>query len=112
MKESEDFFDAFQKFGDSFTFDSTLFSILELLICQMYGIRCSNTNEARYLKFTSSKKTPDPQTLPPTRDSLLCHCKRVSYVTAVVKRSLQPIVAYPGPDGNGWQLSDEVLEVQ
>ena len=42
-----------------------------------------------------NKLTPEPQKLPPTQDALLCHCKRVACVIAVVKKSLERNVCYP-----------------
>jgi len=99
--------------GDHFSFDSQLFSDIEAFVCQLYGVKCSNTDEARYLKFVSGKKTPEPQKLPPTRDVLLCHCKRVSYVTAIVKRSLEQFHALPSLcEDYGWVLNNNELQVQ
>ena len=109
VNSSDEFKLAFSSFGDSFTFESSLFPQIELFVCKLYGLRCDNTDEARYQKFVASKKSPEPQKLPPTRDALLCHCKRVSYVTAVIKRSLRPSEEVPPPDGYGWTLTNEQL---
>ena len=65
----------------------------------------------RYEKFTSGKVVPPPGKLPPARDSLLCHCKKVSYVTAMVRRSLSPVTGMPGPDGYG-KMDEETLSIQ
>ena len=102
----------FKRFGDSFTFDIGLFATLQKFVCELYGVKADSTDDARYKKFVGKKKTPEPQQLPPTSDALLCHCKRVSYVTAVAKRSLFAQIIYPGPDGHGWQLSDQSLNIQ
>ena len=87
--------------------------IIEKFACEMYGIKnCSSTNAARYKKFCSSKYVPEPQQLPPTKDALFCHMKRVNYVTAVVKNSLietNPII--PCPDGYSWTLNNDILEI-
>ena len=72
---------ALAQFGDCFEFEA-----------------CDDTDKARYLKFVESKKAREPQKLPPTRDALLCHCKRVSYVTAIVKNPLQPSMPEIGSD--------------
>ena len=53
----------------------------------------------------------DPQKLPPTRDALLCHCKRFSYVTAIVKNSLQPPMPEIGSD-YGRIVDDDGFHVQ
>ena len=74
---------------------------------------CTNTDEARYKKFVSGKKSPEPQNLPPTQDALLCHCKRVAYVTEIVKKFLDAASITPTPNGNGWIVNeDEELELQ
>ena len=56
-------------------------------------------------------KSPEPQKLPPTRDALLCHLKRVSYATAIVKLSLQQFPPVPTPNGCGWELKEGELEI-
>lgn len=109
LRDSEEFINTFSKLGKSFTLDSSLFSSLELFVCTLYGEKCSNINEARYKKFCSTKKCPEPQKLPPTRDALLCHSKRVSYVTAVIKRALEREPSIPNPDGYGWKLKNGQL---
>ena len=111
VKTSDEYKSCFANFGDSFTFDASLFPILEKFVCLMYGLKCESTNEARYLKFCSKKKCPEPQQLPPTRDALLCHLKRVSYVTAIIKRSLDCYPDIPDPDGYGWTTSEEGISI-
>ena len=66
-----------------------------------------------------SSKIPDPDKLPPTSDSLYYHCKRVSYVTAIIKNaldrmvtaiiknSLDRMICHPSPDGLGWKVDDD-----
>ena len=79
----------------------------------MYGVKnCNNVDEARYLKFCSRKKTPEPQQLPPTQAALLYHLKRVNYATAVIKRALLQHPNVPGPNGYGWQVEEDVLLIQ
>ena len=109
LKESQLYQQAFSNFGDSFTFDVSIFPTIQQFVCDMYGLKtCSTTDEARYVKFCSSKtRIPEPQRLPPTSDALLCHCKRVSYVTAIIKRSLQLSPVIPPPDGHGWKIQDD-----
>ena len=85
-------------FGESFTLDAQLFPMVEKFTCKLYGIEASNTDEARYKKFCLTKRTPEPQQLPPTRDALLCHCKRVSDVTAIVKSVLVATLSIPNLD--------------
>ena len=64
-------------------------------------------------KFHGKKKTPEPQQLPPTVDALLCHCKRVSYATAIIKQSLvsNPVIPSLGKEF-GWSIENDSLETQ
>ena len=87
----------------------------EKFVCSLYGLtQCSNVNEARYVKFCSNTRSAEPHKLPPTRDALLCHCKRVAYVTAVIKRSLERYPDVPRPyDGHGWIMDENgTLQIQ
>eukprot|EP00112_Aurelia_sp_Birch-Aquarium-sp1_P026953 Seg990.4 transcript_id=Seg990.4/GoldUCD/mRNA.D3Y31 product="Protein tesmin/TSO1-like CXC 4" protein_id=Seg990.4/GoldUCD/D3Y31 len=74
----------------------------------------ADVNEARYVKLCSKKgRMPEPQQLPPTRDELLQHCKRVSYVTAIIEQALELNVEYPSPQGHGWIItSSGDLEIE
>ena len=107
VKSDESFQETFSKFGDTFDFNADLFENIECFVSRLYGSKANNVNEARYNKFCSSKKKiPEPQKLPPTRDALLQHCKRVSYVTAIIKSSLENSPTIPDPEGYGWKLED------
>ena len=123
MIGSKEYQKIFGKLGNSFIFDTSLFASLQKFVCQLYGLKkCVTVDEARYLKFIAKEKPPEPQRLPPTADALLCHVKRVSYVTAVVKRSLESMPAIPSPVDNtyegagttyGWQINgDGDLELE
>ena len=47
------------------------------------------------------------------RNALLCHLKRVNYVTAVIKKSLIPCPVIPSPcEDYGWIIKDGVLQIQ
>ena len=112
--KSEEYQMVFENLGNTFTFDTDLFPEIERFVCELYGAgSCETTDEARYFKFCCSKsKLPEPQQLPPTRDALLCHCKRVSYVTSIIKSSLSPCPVIPSPDGYGWEIKDGLMEIQ
>ena len=114
MVESDEFVHAFGKIGEHFDFNAEYFSTIEKFVCTLYGAtQCRDVNEARYVKFCSSAKATEPEKLPPTRDALLYHCKRVNYVTAVVKRSLENNPVVPEPhEGYGWSLEDGKLEIK
>ena len=113
-KNSPEYQRAFSSLGDRFVLDVQHFPVIEQFVCELYGVRnCSNTDKARYKKFCDKKKTPEPQKLPPTRDVLLCHLKRVNYVTAIIKRSLKPFPKIPKPgEVYGWVFEDGTLNVQ
>ena len=73
------------------------------MAAEFYSIRdCNSINDARYERFCSKGRAPEPQQLPPTEDELLLHCERASYVTGIWKSALSPIVNVPDPVGYGW----------
>ena len=51
------------------------------LVCQLYGQRCDNLNEARFMLFTA--KGADSLQLPPTEDAFKQHFLRANYQAAV-----------------------------
>ena len=53
--------------------------------------------EVRYKMFTSKKKIPDPQKLPPTLDALNLHLLRVNYQVFEWKRALNNTVSILDP---------------
>ena len=81
--------------------------MVEKLVCKLYAVKTKNANEGRYLKFYGKKKTPEPQQLPLTANALLCHSKRVSYTTAVIKQSLvsNPVIPSLGKEF-GWSIEN------
>ena len=90
-----------------------MFDTINEFVCKLYGVHnCANTDEARYKKFVSGKTTPEPQKLPPTKDALLCHLKRVTYATAMIKKSLEATFQIPSPHEKGWFVNDDTLEIQ
>ena len=113
LKNSTAYQEVFKKIGDSYGFDESLFDTIQKFVCELYGLPiCVEVNEARYKKFCSmSSKIPDPEKLPPTSDSLYYHCQRVSYVTAIIKNSLDRMICHPSPDGFGWKVDDDGINV-
>ena len=101
-------------FGDEFEFDVDLFEIIQEFVCILYGFSSlTNVNVARYKKFCSWKgKIPEPQMLLATSEELLHYCKRVSYVTAIVKLALEQNPDVPSPHGYGWEVdANRALEI-
>ena len=107
LKKFEHFQYAFGMIGEGFEFDMELFESVQEFVCALYGLKSmADVNEARYVKFCAKKGgMPEPQQLPPTKDELLQHCKRVSYVTAIIKQALELNVEYPSPQGHGWIIT-------
>ena len=107
LKKFEHFQYVFGMIGQDFEFDLELFESVQEFVCALYGLKSmADVNEARYVKLCSRKgKMPEPQQLPPTKDELLHHCKRVSYVTAIIKQALELNVEYPSPQGHGWIIT-------
>ena len=113
IQRNEDFINLFKLFGDTFLFNSELFPMVEKFVCKLYVVKTKNVNEGRYIKFYGKKKTPEPQQLPPIADALLCHCKRVSYATAMIKQYLisNPVIPSLGKEF-GWSVENGSLEIQ
>ena len=108
IQRNEDFINIFKSFVDTFLFNSKLFAMVEKLVCQLYAAKTKNVNEGCYLKFYGKKKTLEPQDLPLTADSLLCHYKHVSYATAIIKQSLVSNPVIPSL-GKVWLVHREWL---
>ena len=47
------------------------------------------------------------ETIPPTRDALLQHCKRAAYQAGIWTTSTVTQQQIPSPEGNGWTLDGE-----
>lgn len=83
------------------------------MIAECYGVKaCDNISDARYRKFCSKAKVPDPQQLPPTKDELLLHCQRANYVTKIWKSALIADADLPHPAGYGWREVNGLLEIK
>ena len=77
------------------------------MVATLYGIRgCYQVNEARYTRFCDKSKTPEPQSLPPTEDELLLHCRRVSYVPCLWRSALTANFDPPEPERHGWSRTE------
>ena len=91
----------------------TVCDILEEYVCCMYGFKNeTDINKVRYKMFTSRKKLPDPQKLPPTHDAFLLHFARVNYQVFEWKQALDKDFILTDPDGEGWVVIDGKLFVK
>ena len=99
--------------GEAFQFDENVFSIIEEMVAEFYGVKsCPSINDARYRKFCTKNHVPEPQKLPPTKDELFLHCLRANYVARIWKLALVPNVLPPSPEGHGWLLKNGILETK
>ena len=92
-------------------------AVIETFTCVIYGCnRETSVNAVRHIllkkmvgdeeNLTELSKI-DLSKLPPCRDSLIQHVKRVNYRLANYKKSKDPIFWRPNPtDGHGWQKNE------
>ena len=69
-----------------------------------------NVNTARAVMFKTGKQLED--SLPPNQDSLKLHLYRANYQTAIHRKCLEQFPNIPNPDGYGWVLEDDLLQVK
>ena len=113
---------AFQRLGDDWTVDDTVYKDLEAFTCLMYGYpreKSVNVVRSKMLKkmvgvnekLTLNSKV-DLSKLPPCADNLLPHVQRANYRTATFKRADQPIFWKPKPfeDNQGWIKEGDTIE--
>ena len=67
-------------------------------------------NNARYRKFSTKYKVPEPHKLLPTKDELLLHCQCANYVMCIWKSALCAIYLNPTPERGCWLLTSGILE--
>ena len=113
VKSSDRFQEALAAMGEAFDFDENLFPAIQEMVAEFYGVKsCPSINEARYRKFCTKNKVPEPHKLPPTEDELLLHCQRANYVMCIWKSALSANNQYPTPEGRGWLLTNGILETK
>ena len=84
---------------------------VEEFVCKLYDVSAGNdVNETRYKMFCKSKNLQSYQ-LPPTRASLVNHTKRANYQCYIWKHALEEDFVIPSPDGQGWKLNGQILEI-
>ena len=111
ITKSDEYMLAIQALGENIDLDENTTSTIEKLFCHLYGMpEEDEINNARYRKFCRNK-IPEPHQLPPTKDELLQHVKRANFQSFVWKKALCANPEIPSPDGNGWSLKDDMLEV-
>ena len=85
VKSSNRFQEALAEMGEAFDFDNNNFPAFQEMVAEFYGVKsCTSINEARYRKFCTKNKVPEPHKLPPTEDKLLQHCQRANYGRLII----------------------------
>ena len=111
----------FAKLGEDWSVSDELYEGLEAFTCLMYGsTRICTVNELRASMLRkmvgdddklSKKSKVELSRLPPCRDALRPHVKRVNYRIALYKRAGMAIVEKPKPyEEQGWVRIDDRLE--
>ena len=95
--------------GDKWNVTEELQTLYEMFVIHLYGLKIQSIDEARYVLFCT--KNHLSQQLPPTRDALRNHVKRANYQAAIWKHALKAKADIPSPDGHGWTLCDNTLQV-
>ena len=70
-------------------------------ISKLYGAEGSNVNNVRRSMFCHT--TQDLRRLPPTRDALLHHCKRMIFQGGIWTQAHDAQVVLPSPEQYGWR---------
>ena len=80
LQSNERFIDAVSLLGKQEYVSNPVAENVEEYVCALYGINNEpNIYKARYRLFTRKKRLPDPQKLPPMKDTLLLHFARANY---------------------------------
>ena len=96
--------------GSLFNVNPELFDQVEQFVCHLYGSpHITNVNELRYKLFCL--KAAQSSQLPLTQDALRQHTMHANYQAAVWHQSLQPRPPMPSPNGHGWKVSNNTINV-
>ena len=105
---------ALAQIGDSWQISEDLFLQMEAFTCLYGGKEVYCVNDLRYSstgKTFDASKNIDLAVLPPCRNCLREHLKRVNYQIRIWKRAHIAKPVYPKPThDNGWQCVDGMME--
>ena len=124
LQRSPQFQSSLAQIGDSWQISEDLFLQMEAFTCLLYGGKeVSCVNDLRYNKIRgkccSTGETFDASknidlhvgVLPPCRNCLREHLKRINYQVGIWKRAHIAKPVYPEPThDNGWQCVDGMIE--
>ncbi len=109
LEQNAEFCEAMVQLGDNEEVSAELFAACEAGLCHVYGHpRCRDINQVRYDMLSKGNESHQ---IPPTQDALRLHIKRANYQAMLWKHALQGNYKPPSPDGHGWSVKDDTLEV-
>ena len=107
LKSSTEEFQSRRNLGDQFPLTAELIDTCERFTCTLYQPN-SDINDINILRRKIfCKKLQQNQRLPPCRDILIQHLRRVNYQCAIWKSALIPKPHLPSPVGNGWEVKKD-----
>ena len=113
VRSDERFLTAASLLGENDEIPDTVVNVLEEFVCKLYGAKQEhNIDKVRLMKLTESKKLPEPQRLPPTKDALKLHLMRCNYQVSEWKQALNAHHAPKTPVGRGWKIEGGKLSIQ
>ena len=82
------------------------FTVIQRLVTLFYSRTCDLTcvNEARAQLYFAQLKL---ESIPPTKDALLLHCKRVIYECGTWRKCLEANQQLPSPENFGWKQTND-----
>ena len=107
LKNDEQALVTLSKLGESYSLSQQLIDEIEVIVCKLYTSKCKDINLARYEIFCSTAGAE--QSMPPTKDALTQHVRRVNYQSVIWLRSLQASHEIPSPKDHGWMFVEENL---
>ena len=111
VKGNEEYCNALGLLGESLQIEDPLFDMIESIVCRAYGfLNKSNINDVRYEKCCG-KKFPEPSKIPPTKEHLHQHVRRVNYQAFLWKNALEANQEIPDADQHGWDAVDGTYKV-
>ena len=116
MSSRSHYVEAFAHLRNRFQVDRHLISVLEMLVCDIYGkksifnTQCS-IDAVRYSLYCQREGKISCETLPPCKNSLRLHILRANYQAGIWLRALENFIYAPAPDGHGWTINDGQLNI-
>ena len=108
----ETFLAAAALLGENEVVIETVLDTLEEPYCRLYGFKIQTSiNQCRYETVTK-KKIPDPERIPPTKDSLNLHIMRCNYQVREWKKAIDGEHIPNDPQGCRWEKTGGKPEIK